>query len=57
MIWDNAYEFEPRKRGPYLRACDFIWLQYPRYQMDWGEITDLKEREAIWKRAKRCVLG
>lgn len=57
MVWDNAFEFEPRKRAPYLRACDFVWLGYPRYLMDWGGVDDLKERELIWKRAKRCVLG
>lgn len=55
MLWDNAYEYEPRKRGPYLEACDAIWLGYPRYTVNWGDL-DQKEIESVWKRAKRCVL-
>lgn len=57
MIWDNAYECEPRKRGVYLAACDYIWLDLPRYLMNWEDVTDLAERSEIWKRAKRCVKG
>lgn len=56
MLWDNAYECEPRKRGPYLMACDAIWLGYPRYTVNWGDL-DQKEIESVWKRAKRCVLA
>ena len=57
MIWDNAYEKEPRKRPVYLRCCDFILLSIPRYLMDWGNVDDPREQSEIWKRAKKCVLG
>ncbi len=56
MIWDNAFDTEPRKRAFYLFACDAIFLGIPRYYIDWGSL-DRKEIEIIWKRAKRCVLG
>ncbi len=56
MIWDNAFECEPRKRPYYLAACDAVFLDIPRYFLNWGDLNQ-KEVEAIWKRAKRCVLG
>jgi len=57
MYYDNAYDRprDYRLRVAYRNACDAVWLGYPRYTVDWGDL-DRKEVETIWKQAKASVL-
>lgn len=59
MIPPRYYENEPRKRKLFLIFWDIALIGYyeigiPKYDVDCSEFT-LKEKEEIWKVAKRSV--